>query len=169
MPPHLLARAMAWCLLALLLVLAFGCAAEEKPKVLKAPGEWPLIQLEALQPMVLQIPPDFVIDRKPGPDYLVFYIRPPNSDPLSVGGNLGIYTGYEPTSFCGETLMGEPVTIAGWQGKWSSCTSPDSGLHMLETFPGAPFTMKVHIFLVADNSKLDETFRLIVSSLRPAK
>ena len=133
-------------------------------------GTQPLV----LEHLVLDAPEGWVLENRRGPDFAVFYIRPPGEGPTS---SIGVYLGNHASSFAPQSaLRGEAIGLGLRKGNWrvwqeTSANGPNT-FHA-EAILKRPFGVEpeysthLHVFLRAASLVELTSLQGIVRTLRP--
>ena len=157
----------------ILLAGAGGCRAKAK----STPRE---LRLSGAPAMLIDVPPEYDIQRRQGADFEVFYIqraRMEHGDPPTDG--MGIYFGHAPNFSPPRDVLTTAGTIAGRNINWYAWEddSSDRKLLRLQTLVPGLFAdqkdkaggvagLQVHIFLWAPEQKRLDVLRAAAETLR---
>lgn len=132
-------------------------------------------RIESIAPLEIVLAPGYGLSTRGGGKFYVHYVM--STDPLDEKSfaSLGIYTGYQPKSFCpakqDKTHKLWDDTIGPWKIQWRSCPSRKGRNNfMQETLiePG-PKALFLHLFIVGNDPKKMSLLYQMASTLRLAK
>ncbi len=174
-----------------ILVIALAIAALLRSSVAETPASsstHSMVQIHALgsnsPPIAIDLPGDFGLKTKDGPDFTVYYIGPLDEKSANSNACVTIYVGWAPSLFSSrlprEIVKAETRVTAGSKVDWFSWQETSSGAarmmreaHLKGFFRGLRSDqgtdwggLMVHVFIAADNPATLERLQQSVDNMK---